>query len=233
MTLTRFYFLMPILMATSGLGWAQSAAESSGTQTNSPAPNKAEASSHLSVPAREVLKLAQNGVGDEIILVFVHEGHGRYDLSATDIVALKSAGVSSPVLTEMINHDIAVKDERNAVADGVKVVMQTPRSSSPATSAAGGPSADVAGNPSPQAEHAPVDNPVVVPPLTPPSPQVEATPMTPGPDYIWVPGWWSWNGGSWIWINGYWRYPHVAGRVWFGGRPGPYWRGGGRGRYQH
>lgn len=25
-----------------------------------------------------------------------------------------------------------------------------------------------------------------------------------GPSYVWVPGYWTWNGVAWIWVPGYW-----------------------------
>ena len=38
-----------------------------------------------------------------------------------------------------------------------------------------------------------------------PAPLVEAMPAAPGPDYEWIPGYWSWGDGSWIWVYGNWR----------------------------
>ncbi len=67
----------------------------------------------------------------------------------------------------------------------------------------------------------------------PPPPQQEVIVASPGPAYVWVPGYWSWH-GRWVWVGGCWRIPphrHVAwvgghwahrghGYVWVGG----YWR---------
>ncbi len=61
--------------------------------------------------------------------------------------------------------------------------------------------------------------PTVMAPAAPPAPQVEVVPVTPGPDYVWMPGYWSWNGTVWIWVGGRWGprpYPHA---VWVG----PHW----------
>jgi hypothetical protein len=52
---------------------------------------------------------------------------------------------------------------------------------------------------------------------TPPPPEVEGVPISPGPDYLWTPGYWSWNGGAWIWLGGRWHYPVRPGHVWFNG----------------
>jgi YXWGXW repeat-containing protein len=61
-------------------------------------------------------------------------------------------------------------------------------------------------------------------PLTPPADLVEAVPVAPGPAYVWVPGYWVWNGG-WVWIGGRWvirPYPHA---VWVRGHWGRHGRG--------
>jgi hypothetical protein len=69
----------------------------------------------------------------------------------------------------------------------------------------------------------------------PPVPQVEAVPVAPGPDYFWMPGYWSVGvGGGWVWVGGHyvvrprpyavWVAGHWArrghGYMWIGG----YWR---------
>ena len=46
---------------------------------------------------------------------------------------------------------------------------------------------------------------------TPPAPQVEVVGVAPGPEYIWVPGWWEWH-GRWVWMEGRWTvgpHPHA------------------------
>ncbi len=51
------------------------------------------------------------------------------------------------------------------------------------------------------------------PPVTAP---VEVVPVAPGPDYVWTPGYWSWQ-GHWVWIGGTWVIrprPHM---IWVGG----------------
>jgi len=51
----------------------------------------------------------------------------------------------------------------------------------------------------------------------PPPPQTEVVVAAPGPEYLWVPGYWSWN-GRWVWIGGRWGlrpHPHA---VWVGPR---------------
>ena len=50
----------------------------------------------------------------------------------------------------------------------------------------------------------------------PPPPPVVAGPVgvAPGPDYVWVPGYWDWAGGQWVWVDGKWILPPRGHRVW-------------------
>lgn len=73
----------------------------------------------------------------------------------------------------------------------------------------------------------------------PPPPRVvRVRPATPGPDYVWVDGYWFAEGRRWKWHNGYWTRPPYAGARWIGPRYegrqfyNGYWEGG-RGRFDH
>ncbi|HKB72068.1 MAG TPA: YXWGXW repeat-containing protein [Thermoanaerobaculia bacterium] len=44
----------------------------------------------------------------------------------------------------------------------------------------------------------------------PPRPRVEYRNVRPAADYVWVKGFWDWEGGEWVWIPGRWERP--AGR---------------------
>jgi hypothetical protein len=61
-------------------------------------------------------------------------------------------------------------------------------------------------------------------PLTPPANVVEAVPVVPGPEYVWVPGYWGWNPG-WVWIGGRWVIRPHPGAVWVRGQWGRHGRG--------
>jgi len=60
--------------------------------------------------------------------------------------------------------------------------------------------------------------------VPPPPSTVVADPVVaaPGPDYVWVPGCWSWDGFRWVWVPGHWALPPYPGAVWISG----YWRSG-------
>lgn len=61
----------------------------------------------------------------------------------------------------------------------------------------------------------------------PPAPEVEVVGVAPGPDFIWVRGYHTWNGRNYVWHHGEWqRRPHT-GATWVDGR----WRHHSRGWY--
>jgi hypothetical protein len=51
----------------------------------------------------------------------------------------------------------------------------------------------------------------------PPAVRVEAQTVTPGPGYIWTPGYWRWNGATYIWVSGAWVRPPRTMAVWVPG----------------
>ncbi|EEF62938.1 YXWGXW repeat-containing protein [Pedosphaera parvula] len=208
-----------------------------------PATNVLAAPASLPPSAAEVVKLSQSGVGDEVVLAYVKNAQSSYNLSAKDVLALKDSGISSPVLTAMLNHDTALQkqavpvaspqnqqgqytyDQKAYVAGNQPPVQPQPTTVAPPPA-----------NQAPQvAQPAPVQpqQPVMVQTEPPPA-QVEVIPAAPGPDYYWTPGYWSWRGGAYVWIGGsyiirprpsavyvggYWGH-HGRGYVWVGG----HWR---------
>ncbi len=49
----------------------------------------------------------------------------------------------------------------------------------------------------------------------PPPPPVEVQIAAPGPEFVWIPGAWVWE-GRWIWHRGYYGRPPRAGVRWYG-----------------
>jgi len=58
----------------------------------------------------------------------------------------------------------------------------------------------------------------VVATQAPPPPQTEVVVASPGPDYVWVDGDWTWNGIAWVWIGGRWVLPPHPHAIWIGPR---------------
>ena len=59
----------------------------------------------LSPGLGEVVKLAQAGVGEEVLLAYVDKYSGRFDVGADQILYLNDLGVPETVVTAMLKHD--------------------------------------------------------------------------------------------------------------------------------
>ncbi|MEA3183484.1 MAG: hypothetical protein QOI59_7007 [Gammaproteobacteria bacterium] len=44
--------------------------------------------------------------------------------------------------------------------------------------------------------------------VEPPPPRVEEYGAPPAPGYIWLGGYWRWEGGRHVWVAGHWEHPH-------------------------
>jgi hypothetical protein len=60
--------------------------------------------SRFSAWTKEVIKMAQAGVGEDVILTYI-DSAGTFNLGADEIVYLRDLGVSSQVMVSMIQHD--------------------------------------------------------------------------------------------------------------------------------
>ena len=58
----------------------------------------------------------------------------------------------------------------------------------------------------------------------PPAPRVEVAPAAPGPEYVWVGGYWSWQ-GRWVWVPGHWATRPGPRSTWVAGHWAPRRRG--------
>ena len=65
----------------------------------------------LSPAASDVVKLVQSGTTDQVILGYIQNSPSPYNLTADSVLYLKDLGVSSQVLTAMLNHDKAASGQ--------------------------------------------------------------------------------------------------------------------------
>jgi hypothetical protein len=61
-------------------------------------------------PLSEVIKLADSGVDESVIMAFVTNSTGLFDLGVEDIIYLNDIGVSGSVVTAMMQRDQALKE---------------------------------------------------------------------------------------------------------------------------
>jgi hypothetical protein len=66
---------------------------------------------------------------------------------------------------------------------------------------------------------------VSYPTIAPPPVRVEVRPVQPGPNHIWIGGYWAWRSSKYVWVGGYWTKAR-PGRAWVPGhweRRGSHW----------
>ncbi len=100
----------------------------------------------LSPGVAEVVKLAQSGVGDEVVLAYINKSGPAFNPSVDEIVYLKDLGLSEAVLTSLVSH----KNAEGGTAAPIpvaenKTLPQQPTPSNPTTASA--PSYSVAAAP--------------------------------------------------------------------------------------
>jgi hypothetical protein len=60
--------------------------------------------------------------------------------------------------------------------------------------------------------------PVVIVRQPPPPPREEVQVAPPSPGYVWVPGYWTWEGNTWGWVAGRWEQPPERMATWVPGQ---------------
>lgn len=118
-------------------------------------PNNAK----LSKPAQDIVKMAQAGVSEGVLLAYIEKQEAEFKLSADDILYMNDVGISQNVIGSMLTHDGA--DPKLAAAavtqEGNAPEQKGPPPSQPGTAAPGTPAAaPVAAAPGVAAPGAPV-----------------------------------------------------------------------------
>jgi hypothetical protein len=185
---------MGLLMA---VGWSLCNASGQSTQGTNPnataaAPEQAVNSGVFVLPLRsrlaEVVKLSSAGLGNDVVIAYVNASPSYYSMSSKEILQLKEQGVSSDVITAMLNHDTALRGTGQTQPGNNNYIA--PQNGANNNGTAVYPT-----------QTAPQQYPVVD--QYPPQSQVEYVGIAPAPDYYWYPGYWGWNDG-WVWVGGYW-----------------------------
>src|SRR5437764_4727840 len=74
-----------------------------------PAAGAAAVPANISPGAADVIRLAESGVGDDVVLAYIQNSQATFNLGADDLLYLRDVGLSSPVMTAMLNHDTAFR----------------------------------------------------------------------------------------------------------------------------
>jgi hypothetical protein len=79
----------------------------------------ATALTNISPAVAEVIRLAESGVGDDVVLAYIQNSQATFDLRADDVLYLRDVGVSSAVITAMLTHDTTLRNQIPANANTV------------------------------------------------------------------------------------------------------------------
>jgi hypothetical protein len=66
---------------------------------------------NISPAAAEVIRLAESGVGDDVVLAYIQNSQATFNLGADDVLYLRDVGVSSVVITAMLDHDTTLRNQ--------------------------------------------------------------------------------------------------------------------------
>jgi hypothetical protein len=176
----------------------------------------------VSPGAAEVIKMAEAGTSDDVLLGYIKNSTSTFDLSADQILYLRDIGISSPVITGMLNRDSDLRNQAPAYTYDQKLY--------PATVP---PPASVAPEQIPPPEQAPAPQPAAVEaPLTPPPTYVSSPPPEVGYFYDNLSPYGTWvqlDGVGWCWqprvvvVNHAWR-PYCDSGHWVYTDAGWFWQ---------
>lgn len=91
----------------------------------------------LSKGVEEVIKLAQAGLSETVILLYIEKFPEPFDIDAAEIVYLNDIGIASTVLAAMLNHDGKGEDVLHEAFDTNKTQVATAPLPPPQTTASG------------------------------------------------------------------------------------------------
>lgn len=175
----------------------------------------------LTGPANEVVKLAQAGLDESVMLSFVTNSPHTFNLSSDAIIYLNDIGVPGTVVTAMIQHDQGVKE--SAANNAVSLLPSNPPSAAPETAPAYSAPGSVT-----ETTEAPAGPPTAVEaPATPPADVNNAytyfyDSLAPYGNWINIAGYgWCWQ-PTVVALNSGWR-PYSDGGYWAYTDAGWYW----------
>ena len=78
---------------------------------NDPQGQSAAVPSDISPGASEAIRLAESGVGDEVVTAYIQNSQAAFNLSADHVLYLKDLGLSPAVITAMLSHDNSLRTQ--------------------------------------------------------------------------------------------------------------------------
>src|SRR6266478_4295125 len=75
------------------------------------APAPATPQTTVSPSVAEVIRLAESGTGEDVVVAYIQNSPATFNLTADNILYLKDVGVTSAMITAMLNHDSSVRNQ--------------------------------------------------------------------------------------------------------------------------
>src|SRR5437764_9238323 len=95
------------------------------TEGANAAPATSSGAANLSAAAAEVIRLSGSGVGEDVVLAYVQNSQAPFSLSVDDVLYLKDVGLSSAVISGMLNRDAALRNQPQAAPPSPAPVTET------------------------------------------------------------------------------------------------------------
>src|SRR5260370_8345785 len=76
-----------------------------------PIQGTARVAANISPATAEVVRLAEAGTSEDVILAYVQNAQSSFNLSSDNILYLKDVGLTSPVITAMLNRDNTLRNQ--------------------------------------------------------------------------------------------------------------------------
>ena len=183
----------------------------------------------VSQAAAEVIKMAQAGTGEDVLLGYVKNSTSTFDLTADQILYLRDIGISSPVITAMLGRDSELRNQPTSYTYDQRLYQPTtPAPETPAPVEAPASAPEPVPTPAPEPAQAPPPEPVQAPPpvyVSSPPPEVSYFYENLSPSGAWV----QLDGVGWCWqpsvlvINHGWR-PYCDAGHWVFTDAGWFWQ---------
>ncbi|MDB6110736.1 MAG: hypothetical protein JWR69_2486 [Pedosphaera sp.] len=121
------------------------------TDTNTPAAKNApSAADRLASPVRDVIQMSDSGVAADVLTSYIQNSPSTFNLKPDDIIYLKDIGLPGGIISAMLAHDKAVRD--NAIPQSLPAGVAPPPGGQSPYSPPAQPSADTE-NPMPQSQN--------------------------------------------------------------------------------
>src|SRR5437899_2950953 len=116
MTKMRWLGLAMAVILPLGSGYAQAPAPEVSTTPEQPSTGSASVPANISPAAAEVIRLAEAGTGEDVLLAFIQNSTSSFNLSADQILYLRDVGLSSQIITAMLNRDNVLRNQPQTFA---------------------------------------------------------------------------------------------------------------------